>query len=720
MKNYTLMTAVFALCLGSPVRLAAKWVPPWRGESRLANAETPLGGKIDLGRLDGSGIRVLKGYGGKPNRHGLLERHELALPSFERGAYFSGDHHGGVDWPDGANRVQPWIFHSVEQLCSEDYPQRPSNYPRMREGMFLLLRLSGGGYFALLPVAGPKTMSWLYAAEDGRLVLNLGTLGTAEVHCDAPLFAWSKDEDPYAACRRAWAEAITCGPVRGRTDFRMNKKYPEVFRYLGWCSWEQYKWDISEKILLDVIDRIEAGGAPVRFLLVDDGHLDTAGGRKLNSFEPDKSKFPDGWGPLLARRRQDKIRWMGLWNTMAGYWDGISPQNDLGCRINNHLVQIKKTGVVVPAADPESTRVFYYAHLGAVEEHGFDFVKIDCQSRNMAWYLGTCNAAEAAANNLEALEDAAEKHTKGMLNCMAHSLPCVFNTRYSAVTRCSIDYKVGKISRAKSHLLQSYANTLWLAQTVWVDHDMFHSSDPGVGMIIAVSKAMSGGPVYLSDDPKDFVAEYIAPLCYEDGEIIRPLAPAAPLPDSVLAAPMRENAPYRVIAPLAGGAAAVAVYNLRHPTPEEPMPASVAVGDYTHAGAMMQPYKGKWAVPEEGLVAYDWHNKNAVKLDGNGTYRFELAGFADRLVHLCPVRKGWALIGRTDKFLSPAAAEVVEAGENELTVRMVESGPLAIWCGRGSPASETCPFEDQGGGLWEAGMERGRSNAMVKITRMPE
>jgi hypothetical protein len=697
---------------------AAEWVPPWRNESPRANAETPVCGTIDLGVLEGSGVRVLDGYRGKPNEHGLLERHELVLPPFERGAYFSGDHHPGVDWPDGANRVQPWIFERVEALCADDYPRRPSNHPRMREGMFLLLKLTGGDYLAFLPAAGPKTMTWLYASEGGRLVLNFGTLGTAVVRCDAPLFAWSKDADPYAACRRAWAEAITCGPLKGRTDFRMNKKYPEMFRYLGWCSWEQYKWDISEKVLLDVVDRIETGGLPIRFLLVDDGHLDTAGGRKLKSFDPDKAKFPDGFSPLLARRSENGIKWMGLWNTMAGYWDGVSPENELGCRINRHLAQMEKTGAVVPAGDIESTRIFYNAHLGAVERHGFDFVKIDCQSRNMAWYLGTCNAVEAAANNLQALEEAAEKHTGGMLNCMAHSLPCVFNTRYSAVTRCSIDYKVGKMSRAKSHLLQSYANTLWLAQTAWVDHDMFHSGDPGVGRIIAISKAMSAGPVYLSDDPKDFVAEYITPLCYEDGEIIRPLAPAAPLPDSILAAPMREKTPYRVIAPLAGGAAAVVSYNLHHPTPDEPMPAAVAESDYKHAGVMMQPYAGRWAVPEGGLVAYDWHKKTAVLL--RDKYRFELAGFADRLVHLCPVRKGWALIGRTDKFLSPAAAEIVEARADKLTVRMVESGPLAIWCDGGRPVSETCPFEDRGGGLWEAKMQRGSRNVPVKIARMPE
>ena len=60
---------------------------------------------------------------------------------------------------------------------------------------------------------------------------------------------------------------------------------------------------------------------------------------------------------------------------------------------------------------------------------------------------------------------------------MAQGTVNIQNTRYSAVTRCSIDYKLGDEAMAKSHILQSYANTLWLGQTVWPDHDMFHSTD---------------------------------------------------------------------------------------------------------------------------------------------------------------------------------------------------------------------------------------------------
>jgi hypothetical protein len=188
------------------------------------------------------------------------------------------------------------------------------------------------------------------------------------------------------------------------------------------------------------------------------------------------------------------------------------------------------------------------------------------------------------------------------------------------------------------------------------------------------------------------------------------------LPDSVFIAAMREKVPYRVIAPLSTDAAAIVAYNLYHPTAEEPLPAAVTSDDYTHAGAMMQPYPGKWKVPDEGLVVYDWYAGKAEKLGDH--YAFELKGFSDRLLHLCPIQKGWAVIGRTDKYLSPAAVKVLSVSENKLKLRLVESGPLAVWNATGVPSAKRTAFKDQGNGLWKADIETGHRDTVITIWKI--
>jgi hypothetical protein len=271
---------------------------------------------------------------------------------------------------------------------------------------------------------------------------------------------------------------------------------------------------------------------------------------------------------------------------------------------------------------------------------------------------------------------------------------------------------VGDLARAKRHLHNSYGNMLWLGQTVWGDHDMFHSDDPIAGRMMAVSKAMSGGPVYLSDDPKKFAVDNIRPLCFKDGQLLPVLAPAAPLAESIFVDPFDEHKPFRAMAPLPNQAAAIVVCNLTEP--EAPVTGYAAPEDYTQVNGLMQPRKGAWRIPEEGLVLYDWYEKRATAF--NAKYTFALPKFGDRLLLVCPVRKGWAVIGRTDKFLSPAGVEILAAATAEVLLQTKEGGPLAIWQKdpRAIVQSPDCKFHRVDEHLWQAEMT---GSGIIRVRR---
>lgn len=70
---------------------------------------------------------------------------------------------------------------------------------------------------------------------------------------------------------------------------------------------------------------------------------------------------------------------------------------------------------------------------------------------------------------------------------------------------------------------------------------MFHSSDKVSGRLMALSKAFSGGPVYLSDAPDRILMKNVKPICYEDGKLLRPLAPATVMQRSVMTCPIIEK-----------------------------------------------------------------------------------------------------------------------------------------------------------------------------------
>jgi len=680
-------------------------IPPPRMPKSKHQPDPEVHGTVDLADLagaPGAGGEVLEDFSGRPagSRWGVLRTLRLSLPAFDRGVLFS--HFSPGMWPNMCNRAYPHPF-----------TPEPGTIARLQDGgVFLLVRLGGGDYLAVTAMDGPLSQSWFHADLDGNLLVSVGTFGTAPVAGDLPVVAWARADDLYGACHRAMTAALEIPAMEGGARLRSRKPYAGVFRYLGWCSWEQYRGKISEAKLLAVMDRMAGSPVPVRYVLIDMGHTAVQRGA-MTSFQPNEN-FPRGWGPLLARRSPDGVRWMGLWHDFKGFANGIAAENDLPEGLRAHLEPVEGRPGLTVRNDAASARAFYDAFMGSVKEAGFDFVKTDFQSAQLQRLAGRVdNAVQRCARNSQAFEAALHARGLPLINCNWHNPANFLQCRFSNVGRCSIDYSKNNRASAGRHLLQSYANTLWLGQLVWCDHDMFHSSDRYAGRMMARSKALSGGPVYLSDAPEDFVPEAILPLCTADGELLRPIAPAVPLPESAFLDPVTEPAPYRVVAPLAGGAAAVAVYGFRKDG--EQTVAEVTPADYATAGGMVQPYRGPWTVPEEGLVLYDWDHRKARRLEG--PYRVTLDGLADRLLLLCPIRAGWAVIGRTDKYLSPAAAEVVEATPDCLQLRLLESGPLAIWTASGKPTAEDVTFTQAGGGLYTAEMPVGKRDTKIVIRR---
>ena len=417
-------------------------------------------GELSFQQTADRGVYVEKGYRGAPDSAGVLKQYTIRVPRFSVAVYYAAfQKHDPLgpqinSWPDGTNRIQPLPVHDFQNL-------KPG-------GMFLVAKLEDNQYLALLPLEGRATVAW-FTSSPPDLTLNVGNLGSAPVQGDLPLIAWARSGDPYAAAGIAWQMAIAHPLIGGSTRLRSEKRYPEILRDLGWCSWEEYKGSINEKILLDAIGAIEESGLPIRWVLVDDGHLKEKN-RQLTGFDPN-AKFPHGWAPILERRRPDKIRWMGVWLNFNGYWNGISPENELG-PIGEDLGPVpernlpKNAGKALTALEPkpgmEHSFAFYDAMIGNARRAGFDFIKVDNQAKNLALYRGSAQPVESAIANAKALEFAAAFHMDGLINCMAHGPVCVFNTRISAVTRCSEDYKVGDLARARRHLHNSFGNMIWL------------------------------------------------------------------------------------------------------------------------------------------------------------------------------------------------------------------------------------------------------------------
>ncbi len=628
---------------------------------------------LDLSQSTASGLHTVTPSELQCKKSGPLTQIQLQLPAYSDASYYATYQdfdplgQSGGRYPTGANRMQAVHLQSLNKVTDG--------------GVLLLLHLEDGRHMAILPIVCPNaggglsTTTWL-STENEKLVLNVCNLGKPKVlpdhdQPDIPVLSWAIYDNVYDACQQVWDIALNHPLVGKSTRARDEKQYPEILTHLGWCSWEQYKFDISEDVLSKAMDGIKASGLPIRYVLVDDGHLNHEN-RRLLDFEIDKAKFPNGWQPILDRRTSDGVTWIGLWLCFNGYWAGLSTQGDWQS-LSDHLQQIDEN-TLMPKQGFINAMAFYDQMIQKPRQAGFDFVKVDDQAQSPKFYKETAQGIASSIDNAQALEAACARHMDGLINCMAHSNICAFNTRVSNVTRCSEDYKVNDAWRGKAHLHNSFANMLWLGATVWGDHDMFHSNDKLAGYTMAVSKAVSGGPVYLSDDPTDFDPSNVLPLCDAQGKLYRPIAPATALPDSIYINPFKDDVVYRTIAPLEHGSVALALFNLTEPS----LAVSGKIGpeDYTHASALIRDQK-PWAIPAEGLACYDWQTRKLFKLDGD--HAVSLPDFECQLFLVCPIKHGIALIGDVSKYLSPATITQSLVTEDQLLIELHEAASVTVY-----------------------------------------
>lgn len=636
-----------------------------KGKSSRSVSSYEMPGALSLNSQQASIL-----YGAEiPANHNTVS-YPIEMPQYIQGIFFSRDSRpGDYEWPNNTNRLLPWSFKQLKEIALPGYPGIPSNAGPPTLGDALLLQLTDGRYLFAKALSRGNTLSWFQINEDGSLRMFLSTLGTDNLPSKAPLLLSGYGESVYEALRQAYSRLIETAEASSLKK-RKDKAYYEAFNYLGWCTWEHYHYDIDETKILKDLETIEASGLPIRYVLIDDGHLANTN-RQLRSFVPDKERFPNAWEKIMAHKTDTGIKWFGLWYALSGYWEGIAPDNDFPEEVQKTLYPTN--GRLLPGRDIGSINAFYQHYVRSLKNYGFDFLKVDNQAYTLPLYMGGEKAVSSARTCNEALEQSTHEEGIGLINCMAQNVINTDHTKYSNATRVSIDYKKYNMDMAKPHLFQSYANTLLLGHTVWPDHDMFHSSDTICGSLMARSKAISGGPVYLSDAPEDFIAENILPLVDEAGKIFRPAAPAIPTPESVFRNPLQDGMAYRIFAPTGDEAVSLICYNLNVAPQNHTVTTTIRKNDYS----LRNKLDCEKPVKADRILLYNWHARTATELNAEQTV--QLNGFEDRLFHLCPIRNGWAVVGIQEKYLSPATVEILSLSTGQLKLRVLASGTLRIW-----------------------------------------
>jgi len=258
-----------------------------------------------------------------------------------------------------------------------------------------------------------------------------------------------------------------------------------------------------------------------------------------------------GLKEVVAHLRNDlEVDFVICWHGLSAYWSGISTDSEPMQKFAPHNVTPHPTQSILDVEPSMKWNPTTLAGMGAIYDpyHLFSQmhkylsdcdisgVKVDCQAGVTLVGTVTGGSASSAARYHDALESSVSRHfdSNTVINCMCHTLENIYNWSNSAVARASDDFYPSDEASHYAHIAACAYNGLFLSPLVIPDYDMFQSNHAS-SYVHAVARAVSGGPVYVSDAPGKHDFSVLRKLVLPNGMILRAKMPCKPTIDCLFA-----------------------------------------------------------------------------------------------------------------------------------------------------------------------------------------
>ena len=546
-----------------------------------------------------------------------------------------------------------------------------------------LLVKDGDVWKVILPVCADTFKSLICGGESGAsLYLYANTDKVTE--CKAQLsFIYMEGSEPYELLENVARDAADM--LGSGLKMRSERKYPEAMEYLGWCSWDAFQIRVNHDGLLQKAKEFKDKGVPIGFAIIDDmwgdaPNLETIPrdaefvpmvhamhASTLRTFEGAPARFPKGMKGAVGALHESGIPYVGVWFPTTAYWSGVESASPLEEELKDTLTAVKsqntpffktaKTEYMnIVSPEKEKAEKYFDILCGKVKDFGADFVKIDNQGFHSS-YRGLSTVGKSAEAMQTAIDNAADKYFDGaLINCMGMPSECLFNRPSSAVCRCSDDFMPENKPWFTKNVLQCAYNGLLQGQYYVNDWDMWWTDD-GQAAKNSLCRAISGGPVYVSDKLGRTRPEVLKPLVLSDGRILRMDESAKPTADCLVRSPAQGKNLFKIFN-RCGESGVVAVFNISEK--EEVVSGTVSAAD-------MRLKDGRYAY-------YEYFSRTGGILDAGESLSVSLENADDfKLYTFVPLTDGVAVIGRSDLYMGVKAAK-----RNGSTVSLIEGGEVAV------------------------------------------
>ncbi|KAK7316462.1 hypothetical protein VNO77_35517 [Canavalia gladiata] len=368
------------------------------------------------------------------------------------------------------------------------------------------------------------------------------------------------------------------------------KTVPGITDKFGWCTWDAFYLTVNPNGVWEGVKGLVDGGCPPGLVLIDDGWQSishdedpvekegmnhTVAGEqmpcRLVKYE-ENHKFRDykGGKGLKGFVRELKegfgtVEYVYVWHALCGYWGGVRPgvkgmpeavveSPKLSKGLEGTMEDLAVDKIVnnrVGLVPPEKVEEMYQGIHSHLYDAGIDGVKVDvihllelvCEK-----YGGRVDLAKAY---FKALTASVRKHFKGngVIASMEHCNDfMLLGTETISLGRVGDDFWCtdpygdpnGTFWLQGCHMVHCAYNSLWMGNFIHPDWDMFQSTHP-CAAFHAASRAISGGPIYVSDTVGNHNFDLLKKLVLPDGSILRCEHYALPTRDCLFADPLHDG-----------------------------------------------------------------------------------------------------------------------------------------------------------------------------------
>ncbi|KAL9268883.1 putative galactinol--sucrose galactosyltransferase 6 [Drosera capensis] len=445
------------------------------------------------------------------------------------------------------------------------------------ETQFLLVESRDGDdegtslYTVFLPlIEGPFRACLQGNAEDElELCLESGDVETKASSFTHAVFVMA-GTDPFATITGA-IEAVKSHLKTFRQ--RHEKNLPGIVDYFGWCTWDAFYQEVTQEGVEAGLASLTACGAPPKFVIIDDGWQLTGGDTDDKQPPPlqrltgikENQKFQKKDDPSVGiknivsiAKEKYGLKYVYVWHAITGYWGGVRPgveeMKEYGSTMKypmvskgvlenepvwkNDALAIQGLGLV----NPKSAFKFFSDMHSYLAEKGIDGVKVDVQCILETLGGGLGGRVELTRQYHQALDASVSRNfpDNGCIACMSHNTDALYCSKQTAIVRASDDFYPREPISHTIHIACVAYNSVFLGEFMQPDWDMFHSQHPA-GDYHGSARAISGGPLYVSDAPGKHNFELLKKLVLPDGSILRACLPGRPTRDCLFNDPARDG-----------------------------------------------------------------------------------------------------------------------------------------------------------------------------------